>query len=122
MPSISPNDFAKVWADAWNAHDLEAVLAHFSDDVVFSSPVAARILPGGDGIVRGKAALRDYWEEGLRRVPDLRFEVLGCYAGVDVLVINYRNQQGRLVNEVLVTGTDGLVTQGYGTYLDDGAA
>jgi ketosteroid isomerase-like protein len=118
---MSPNDFARAWADAWNAHDLEAVLAHFSDDVVFSSPVAARIIPNGDGILRGKAALRDYWETGLRLIPDLRFEVLGVYAGIDVLVINYRNQAGRLVNEVLVIGADGLVTQGYGTYLDERA-
>lgn len=67
--------------------------------------------------MRGKAALREYWTEGLRRIPDLRFEVVASYVGVDTLVINYRNQRGGLVNEVLVF--DGaLVVQGHGTYLD----
>ena len=37
-------------------------------------------------------ALRSYWEAGLQRIPDLHFEVLGFYMGIDTLVINYRNQ------------------------------
>jgi hypothetical protein len=112
--------FAKDWAQAWNAHDLDAVLSHFSDDVVFSSPMAVRLSEGSDGVVRGKAALRDYWAEGLRRIPELHFEIESLYVGVHTLVINYRNQAGGLVNEVLVF--DGaLVTEGHGTYLADDA-
>ena len=33
--------FAEEWAAAWNRRDVDAVLAHFHDDVVFTSPVAA---------------------------------------------------------------------------------
>jgi hypothetical protein len=40
-----------------NDHDVEAVLAHFHDDVLFSSPVAARLLPDTGGVARSKAAL-----------------------------------------------------------------
>lgn len=36
--------FASNWERAWNAHDLDAILAHFADDIVFSSPVAERIV------------------------------------------------------------------------------
>ena len=108
--------FADDWLAAWNAHDLDALLSHFTDDVVFTSPVAARLL-GGDGVLRGKDALRHYWTEGLRRIPDLRFEVVGVYVGVDTVVIHYRNQLGRLVNEVLTFDGD-LVKAGHGTYLD----
>jgi len=89
--------FADDWVTAWNSHDLDRVLSHFTDDVVFTSPVAARFLDGSDGVVRGKAALRAYWAEGLRRIPDLYFEVVGVYVGVYTLAINYRNQLGRLV-------------------------
>jgi len=98
---------------------LDALLKHFTDDVTFRSPVAAQLI-GGDGVVRGREALRAYWAEGLLRIPDLRFEVLGAYVGVNCLVINYRNQKGGLVNEVLIF--DGqLVAEGYGTYLGDEA-
>lgn len=119
MDQDSAHDFADSWARAWNAHDLEAVLDLFADDAVFNSPAAAQLVPGSDGIVRGRTALRDYWAEGLRRIPDLHFEVLGCYVGIGIIVINFRNQAGQLVNEVLVIGADGLVIHGYGTYLGD---
>jgi hypothetical protein len=111
-----PDDFAKEWAAAWNRRDVDAVLAHFHDDVVFTSPVAAEIASESGGVVRGKAALREYWSAALEAVPDLHFDIVGVYAGVSVLVINYRNQNGGLVNEVLEF--DGaLVRRGHGTYL-----
>ncbi len=116
MDHATAQEFADDWVQAWNAHDLERVLAHFASDVVFTSPAAAQLMDGSDGVLRGKAALRDSWTEGLRRIPDLHFTVLGVYAGVSALVINYRNQKGARVCEVLVF--DGpLVVQGHGTYL-----
>jgi ketosteroid isomerase-like protein len=106
--------FAEQWVKDWNAHDVEALLAHFTEDVVFTSPVAVRVV-GGDGVLRGKDALRAYWSKGLPMIPDLHFEVLGVYAGVNTVVINYRNQVGGLVCEVL-TFDGSLVSQGHGTY------
>jgi len=117
MPTPDAATFAEQWVRAWNAHDVEAVLAHFRDDVVFSSPVAARVLPETAGVVRGKDALRHYWTTALRMLPDLHFEVVGVYRGESLLVVNYRNERGGLVNEVLVF--DGhLVREGHGTYLE----
>jgi ketosteroid isomerase-like protein len=107
--------FAQQWVDAWNAHDVESVLQHFADDVVFTSPVAAKLLPETAGIIRGKPALRDYWTTALRRITNLRFTVEGVYEGTDTIVIAYRNQGGGLVSEVL-RFSDGLVIEGHGTY------
>lgn len=107
--------FAAQWAADWNSRDLDRIMSHFADDVVFRSPVAAAILADSDGVVRGKEALRAYWAEGLRRIPDLHFEVLEVYTGIDTVVINYRNQAGQLVNEIL-TFSAGLVVAGHGTY------
>ena len=76
MNTIQADKFADSWVRAWNAHDLETVLSHFSDDVIFASPVAAQLMVQSDGVVVGKPALRDYWEEGIRAIPDLHFEVL----------------------------------------------
>lgn len=109
--------FVEEWVRLWNDHDVEGILNHFADDVVFASPHASQLIPGSDGVVRSKDALRRYWHTGLKRVPDLHFEVLGVYLGVDVIVINYRNQRGDLANEVLIF-TDGLVTAGHGTYIE----
>jgi hypothetical protein len=37
------------------------------------------------------------------------------YAGIDTVVINYRNQNGALVNEIM-TFENGLIVSGEGTY------
>jgi hypothetical protein len=118
MPTPDPNAFADEWVRAWNAHDVEAVLVHFRDDVLFTSPVAARVLPETGGVVRGKAALRDYWTTALKSLPDLHFDVIGVYRGESTLVINYRNHRDELVSEVLTFDGDGLVREGHGTYLN----
>jgi ketosteroid isomerase-like protein len=118
MPTPDPTSYADDWVTAWNDHDIEAVLDHFRDDVVFTSPVAARVVPESGGVVRGKAALRDYWTAALKTLPELHFEVVGVYRGESTLVINYRNHRGQLVNEVLTFDRDGLVREGHGTYLD----
>ena len=113
-----PIAFATDWAAAWNAHDIERVLAHFHDDASFTSPFAARIGVGDGGRVTGKAAIRDYWTKGIAAVPDLHFTVEQVFAGVDHVVILYVNQKGIRVSEVLKF-RDALVIEGHGTYPPD---
>jgi hypothetical protein len=54
MPTPDPKNYADQWVRAWNAHDIETVLDHFRDDVVFTSPVAARVVPESGGVVRAR--------------------------------------------------------------------
>ena len=113
---LDASAFSQQWVEAWNAHDVEAVLGHFHEDVVFTSPVAAKLLPESAGVVHGKSALRTYWTVAVQRMPDLRFTVEDVYEGIEMYVITYRNQNGGLVNEVLKFDGD-LVVEGHGTYL-----
>jgi ketosteroid isomerase-like protein len=114
--SLDAVAFSKQRVEAWNAHDVEAVLGHFHDDVLFTSPVAATVLPETAGVVRGKPALRRYWTQALQRIANLRFVVEAVYQGVDTVVIVYRNQDGGLVSEVLRFSGD-VVVEGHGTYI-----
>jgi ketosteroid isomerase-like protein len=61
------------WIDAWNAHDVEAVVSAFSVDAVFTSPLAAQVT--GHGRISGIDDLRRYWTEALGCAPDLRFDL-----------------------------------------------
>jgi hypothetical protein len=118
MDTVYARRFVDDWIRNWNAHDVDGVLRHVADDVVFTSPVAARVLASGDGVVRGRQALRAYWTAALQMVPDLHFDLVGRYVGVDTIVINFRNQRGVLCNEVLVF-EGSTVVQGHGTYIDE---
>jgi ketosteroid isomerase-like protein len=113
---LDPIAFSRQWVAAWNARDVDAVLEHFHDDVVFTSPVAAKLLPDTHGVVRGKPALRHYWTIAVSHLLNLRFTVERVYQGVDTVVIAYRNQDGVLVSEVLKFDGDRVI-EGHGTYI-----
>lgn len=114
MEDLDPNQFAREWMAAWNARDLEAVLAHFSDDAMFSSPVALRMGHGIDGVLTGKDAIRQYWTAALALKPALPFTVRSVHAGVNVLAIAFDMHDGKQRTEILIF-EGGLVRRGYGT-------
>lgn len=108
-------EFGEEWIASWNSHDLERILAHYTDDVVFSSPRIVQLLGDPSGQVCGKEALHAYWAKGLQRLPDLHFVIEDVHASVDSVVVNYRNEQGQAVTEVL-TFRDGLICQSLAAY------
>ena len=94
-------EFAKDWVRGWNAHDLDAILAHYADGVVLTSPVAARLLNDPSGNVRGKAALRAYFSKGLEAFPNLKFELVDVMWGLASVVLYYTNQRGTKTGEFM---------------------
>ena len=107
--------YAEEWAANWNARNLEAVLAHFEEDVVFSSPKA--LVAVGFPTVRGKAALLEYWMTVLRGVRSLRFalhRVIWDPATSELSIVYDRDVDGHVdrASEVLRFGSSGKVVRG----------
>lgn len=110
-------EFAREWEAAWNSHDLDRILEHYADDVVFESPYIRHRLGTESGSVEGKDQLRAYWAAGLKRDPRLKFIVVDVRLSVDTVVINYRNHLGNRVAEVLKF-REGQIAWGCGAYAD----
>lgn len=115
MVARSPKEFALGWIDAWNAHDLDAVLAHYRDDFEFSSPLIREFAGEPSGQLVGKDAVRAYWQLGLSRLPDLHFEFVDVLAGIDSLVILYRGHRG-LTAEYFEFDAEDMVRRGRALY------
>ena len=101
MVAIDLTSQAQEWIAAWNAHDLERILAHYSEDVELISPFVAKLTDQSEGVVRGKAALRDYFARGLQAFPTLRFDFIRLYSGVRSCVLEYRSVNGLLSAELM---------------------
>lgn len=101
--------FAEAWEAAWNSHDLDRIMAHYSPDIIFRSRKAMRLV--GQGELRGRAALRSYWAKALAAQPGLSFVVVDVFEGHGVIVITYRNQTNVLAAETLRFGPEGLVVE-----------
>lgn len=109
-------DFANHWISAWNAHDLEAILAHYDDAVELTSPVAARLLALPDGKVSGKANLRAYFRRGLEAFPQLHFQLHDVLAGLNSVVLYYQNQSGSRTAEFMEFSAEDKVARVVANY------
>ncbi len=108
--------FAEEWVQAFNSHDLDRILSHYHEDVVLVSPIAAQILNDPNGTVRGKEALRAYFQKGLAAYPDLKFELLDVMWGISSVVLYYVNQQGTKSGEFMEIDAAGQVTKVIANY------
>jgi len=104
-------EFAAEWVSAWNSHDLDRVLSHYEEDVVLTSPRVRLFLGRDDGTIRGKAALRDYMDLALKKVPDLRFTLDRVFSGVNAVVLEFHTHHGRHTAEFMEFGRNGLVSR-----------
>ena len=108
--------FAKEWIDVWNSHDLDAILSHYADDVVFRSPRIAQVMNEPVDFVTGKPALARYWGKALSLAKDLHFTFERLYIGSDSLTIAYRNHRGQNAAETFVFDASGRVKESIATY------
>lgn len=102
-----PADFATQWIAAWNSHDLDRVLAFYTDDFEMSSPHIVNIMGEPSGTLRGKLSVRAYWEKAMGLFPGLHFTFQTVYTGANSLVICYTNQTGRRCGELLFFNHEG---------------
>ncbi len=101
--------FGTDWIDAWNSHDLDRILCHYSDDVEVTTPMVKVALGTDEGTVRGKVQVRRYWEAALKKVPDLHFELVESTQGVDSIALYYKSVMGKMAIEVMFFNDVGKV-------------
>jgi ketosteroid isomerase-like protein len=103
-------EMARRWIDDWNRRDLEAILAHYADDVEVCSPKVVERFGLAHGRLRGKDRLREYFALGIR-VPSLRFELIDVLAGVDAMTVVYRRETGALVADCSELDAQGKIVR-----------
>jgi len=108
--------FVADWIDSWNAHDLDKILSHCTDDIEMSSPVIIQLAGEPSGTLCGKAAVGAYWKNALALIPNLHFECLCALTGVSSITIYYKVALGRLAAEVFHFGSDGKVIRAFAHY------
>ncbi|MEO6869172.1 MAG: nuclear transport factor 2 family protein [Ginsengibacter sp.] len=98
--------FASDWVDAWNAHDIEKILSHYSEDFTIETPMAMKLYPRSQGLVVGKSEVRNYWTVGLERSPNLKFELLDLFIGVNSIGLHLFNTSSNKKSVELMSFND----------------
>jgi ketosteroid isomerase-like protein len=72
--------------EAFNRHDVDAIMNGMTDDCVFEN---TRPAPDGTRIT-GQAAVRAFWEEFFRRSPQAQFDTEEMIAAGDRCIVRWR--------------------------------
>ena len=73
MQPKAPAAIAQQWFDAFNAHNLEQLLALYNDAAQHYSPKLKLRQPETQGLIKGKDALRKWWRDSFDRLPSLKY-------------------------------------------------
>jgi ketosteroid isomerase-like protein len=94
------------WFDAFNNHNLEQLLSLYDDEAAHFSPKLKIRKPETQGLVTGKQALREWWQDAFDRLPTLHYKVTSLTANSDRVFMEYirtvENEEDMFVAEVLV--------------------
>ena len=116
MDAAFAQRFAMDWIAAWNAHDLDRVLAHYTETFEMTSPMIIQIVGENSGTLHGKSAVRAYWSKALALIPNLKFELLSILVGVGSITLHYRGAGGRLAAEVFYFDAAGKASKAFAHY------
>jgi ketosteroid isomerase-like protein len=108
--------FADQWIAAWSSHDLERILAHYSEDIEFTSPFIVKILNDASGTLRGREKLRAYFGRALAAYPELHFELHRVCTSVASVVLEYTSVNGLHAAEVMMLTEGGKVGRVWAHY------
>jgi ketosteroid isomerase-like protein len=116
MNQALANHFAQDWLDAWNAHDLDRVLSHYTEDFEMHSPLIVQIAGLPEGRLQGKQAIAAYWAKALSLAPNLKFKLHATYLGADSVALHYEGVRGPAI-EVFFFNEAGLVIRAAAHYV-----
>ena len=100
------NELAADWFQAWNNHDINRIMNHYSDDGQFTSPFVVKVMGIQSGTIRGKQNLRDYFATALKKYPDLCFKNLKVIPGLGSIVLCYESINHLDAAETMILNDD----------------
>lgn len=104
-----PALFAATWIADWNAHDLEKILSHYAEDVVFHSPKIALRTKGEKTHFTRREELRPYFSFAFQIRPHLHFNLLTICQDRQGLALIYQDETGATATELMELNEQGQV-------------
>lgn len=77
------------WIDAFNAKDLDRLVGLYAEDAEHFSPKLKVAKPETNGLVKGHAALREWWQGAYNRLPTLFYKLQTVTADAERVFIEY---------------------------------
>lgn len=79
----------RAWLEAFNRHDVAALVALYADHATHTSPKIRALYPETDGKLVGKEAMTRWWRESNARLPNLHYAETNITADADRVIVEY---------------------------------
>src|SRR6476659_2420560 len=89
MTADDTRRIAERWLAAFNAHDVDRLVALYADDATHTSPKIRALHPETGGRLLGKEALAKWWRDANARLPNLRYEETALTADDTRVILEY---------------------------------
>lgn len=89
MSAAATHQIALNWIDAFNAKDIDRLVGLYAEDAEHFSPKLKVARPETNGLVKGHAALREWWQGAYNRLPTLYYKLQTVTADTDRVFIEY---------------------------------
>lgn len=90
--TVDLKEVALAWFAAFNTHNIESLLALYSDEAEHYSPKLKVRQPETNGLIKGKEALRAWWTDAFERLPELYYHVIKLTADDEQVFMEYIRQ------------------------------
>ncbi len=89
MSSSELNEIALQWFNAFNEKNLDQLLSLYHNNAEHFSPKLKVRHPETKGLIKGKDALRSWWQDAFDRLPSLKYEVIRLTSQDDRVFMEY---------------------------------
>jgi ketosteroid isomerase-like protein len=80
------------WVDAFNARDVETILALYAEDIVTETPLLLKFGREAEPRLAGKRALRDYFTRALAAAGPIHFTPVHLAVDGEVALLEYNRE------------------------------
>lgn len=105
MSSEKIQSIAFKWFEAFNNHNLEQLLSLYDDEAEHYSPKLKVRKPETLGLIKGKSAMRIWWQDAFERLPSLQYKPTSFTANNERIFMEYirivNGEENMAVAEVL---------------------
>lgn len=96
---------ANRWMEAFNTKNLEDLLSLYHEEAQHYSPKLKARQPETNGLIKGKASMRGWWQDAFDRSPSLHYELVRLTPYQDRVFMEYirhvANEEDLYVGEML---------------------
>jgi ketosteroid isomerase-like protein len=93
------------WFAAFNKQNVDDLLSLYDDKAEHFSPRLMKNYPETKGLIKGKSAMRDWWQGAFDKMPSLRYHPIEIREENDIVFLEYKRtvdgEEDQIVKEYL---------------------